>query len=84
MMNRGKKWLCLNLRHCHCICLERLIVLQDLVMVFKHRFVFQTSVPVPSPAAGVIEERFVEDGATVKAGEKLFKLKLTGTFSLRD
>ncbi|GFG29709.1 hypothetical protein Cfor_03301, partial [Coptotermes formosanus] len=37
----------------------------------------KTSVPVPSPGAGVIEERFVEDGATVKAGEKLFKLKLT-------
>ncbi|XP_049858367.1 dihydrolipoyllysine-residue succinyltransferase component of 2-oxoglutarate dehydrogenase complex, mitochondrial [Schistocerca gregaria] len=38
----------------------------------------KTSVPVPSPAAGVIEERFVEDGATVKAGQKLFKLKVTG------
>ncbi|XP_069684453.1 dihydrolipoyllysine-residue succinyltransferase component of 2-oxoglutarate dehydrogenase complex, mitochondrial isoform X2 [Periplaneta americana] len=38
----------------------------------------KTSVPVPSPAAGVIEERFVEDGATVKAGQKLFKLKLGG------
>lgn len=37
----------------------------------------KTSVPVPSPGAGVIEERFVEDGATVKTGEKLFKLKLT-------
>jgi len=57
-------------------------VLQDLVMVIKCCFVFQTSVPVPSPAAGVIEERFVEDGATVKAGEKLFKLKLTGEFTL--
>jgi biotin carboxyl carrier protein len=41
---------------------------------------FQTSVPVPSPGAGVIEERFVEDGATVKAGAKLFKLKLTGMY----
>jgi hypothetical protein len=64
--------------------LERLIVLQDLVMVVKCSFVFQTSVPVPSPGAGVIEERFVEDGATVKAGEKLFKLKLTGEFTLID
>ena len=62
--------------------MEGLIVLQDLVMVIKCSFVFQTSVPVPSPAAGVIEERFVEDGATVKAGEKLFKLKLTGEFTL--
>jgi 2-oxoglutarate dehydrogenase E2 component (dihydrolipoamide succinyltransferase) len=50
------------------------------VLVLKYGFIFQTSVPVPSPGAGVIEERFVEDGATVKAGEKLFKLKLTGIF----
>lgn len=74
--------MCLSWRHCFCICLEGLIVSQDLVMVIKCSFVFQTSVPVPSPAAGVIEERFVEDGATVKAGEKLFKLKLTGEFTL--
>jgi multidrug efflux pump subunit AcrA (membrane-fusion protein) len=47
-------------------------------VVLNCSFVFQTSVPVPSPGAGIIEERFVEDGATVKAGEKLFKLKLTG------
>lgn len=39
---------------------------------------FQTSVPVPSPASGIIEERYVEDGTTVKAGVKLFKLKLVG------
>jgi multidrug efflux pump subunit AcrA (membrane-fusion protein) len=64
--------------------LEWLIGLQDLVMVIKCSFVFQTSVPVPSPGAGVIEERFVEDGATVKTGEKLFKLKLTGKFTLID
>ncbi|KAJ1523725.1 hypothetical protein ONE63_001558 [Megalurothrips usitatus] len=36
----------------------------------------KTSVPVTSPASGVIEERYVEDGTTVKAGVKLFKLKL--------
>ncbi|XP_034233471.1 dihydrolipoyllysine-residue succinyltransferase component of 2-oxoglutarate dehydrogenase complex, mitochondrial-like [Thrips palmi] len=36
----------------------------------------KTSVPVPSPASGIIEELFVEDGTTVKAGVKLFKLKL--------
>jgi 2-oxoglutarate dehydrogenase E2 component (dihydrolipoamide succinyltransferase) len=51
-------------------------------MMLKLSFVFQTAVPVPSPGAGVIEERFVEDGATVKAGQKLFKLKLIGTFIL--
>ncbi|XP_046402335.1 dihydrolipoyllysine-residue succinyltransferase component of 2-oxoglutarate dehydrogenase complex, mitochondrial [Ischnura elegans] len=38
----------------------------------------KTSVPVPSPGVGIIEERFVEDGATVKAGAKLFKIKITG------
>lgn len=32
--------------------------------------------PVPSPGAGVIEERYVEDGTSVKAGQKLFKIKL--------
>ncbi|KAG8257575.1 hypothetical protein J6590_046263 [Homalodisca vitripennis] len=36
----------------------------------------KTSVPVPSPGAGVIEELYVEDGTSVKAGQKLFKLKL--------
>lgn len=38
----------------------------------------KTSVPVPSPAGGVIEEFYVAEGATVKAGQKLFKLKITG------
>ncbi|XP_008192723.2 dihydrolipoyllysine-residue succinyltransferase component of 2-oxoglutarate dehydrogenase complex, mitochondrial [Tribolium castaneum] len=38
----------------------------------------KTSVPVPAPANGIIEEMYVEDGATVKAGQNLFKLKLTG------
>lgn len=36
----------------------------------------KTSVPVPSPAPGVIVERYVEDGATVKPGQKLFLLKV--------
>jgi len=36
----------------------------------------KTSVPVPSPAAGVIQELLVEDGATVSPGTKLLKLKL--------
>ncbi|XP_066995239.2 dihydrolipoyllysine-residue succinyltransferase component of 2-oxoglutarate dehydrogenase complex, mitochondrial isoform X2 [Anabrus simplex] len=39
----------------------------------------KTSVPVTSPSAGIVEECFVEDGATVKTGDKLFKLKVTGT-----
>uniref|UniRef100_A0A8D8R446 Dihydrolipoyllysine-residue succinyltransferase component of 2-oxoglutarate dehydrogenase complex, mitochondrial n=1 Tax=Cacopsylla melanoneura TaxID=428564 RepID=A0A8D8R446_9HEMI len=37
----------------------------------------KTSMPVPSPCNGIIEERFVEDGATVKAGQQLFKIKPT-------
>nr|CAD7586313.1 unnamed protein product [Timema genevievae] len=37
----------------------------------------KTSVAVPAPDNGIIEELFVEDGATVKAGQKLFKLKVT-------
>merc|ERR1719166_317972 len=36
----------------------------------------KTSVPVPSPAAGVVLELLVEDGATVSPGTKLVKLKL--------
>jgi len=36
----------------------------------------KTSVPVPSPAAGVIEELLVEDGSTVAPGAKLLKLKV--------
>jgi len=36
----------------------------------------KTSVPVPSPAAGVIEELLVEDGSTVAPGAQLLKLKL--------
>ena len=38
---------------------------------------WQTSIPVPSPAAGVIEEFLVEDGSKVVAGQQLFKLRLT-------
>lgn len=35
----------------------------------------KTSLPVASPVNGVLEERFVEDGATVKAGQQLCKIK---------
>ncbi|XP_039283447.1 dihydrolipoyllysine-residue succinyltransferase component of 2-oxoglutarate dehydrogenase complex, mitochondrial [Nilaparvata lugens] len=36
----------------------------------------KTSVPVPSPGAGVITEIIVEDGTTVKAGQPIFKIEL--------
>lgn len=35
----------------------------------------KTTVGVPTPVSGVIEEIFVKDGDTVKAGQELFKLK---------
>jgi len=35
----------------------------------------KTSVPVPSPVAGVIEELLVEDGSTVSPGQQLVKIK---------
>ncbi|KAL5008459.1 hypothetical protein ScPMuIL_014040 [Solemya velum] len=38
----------------------------------------KTGIPVVSPCAGVVEELFAGDGDTVEAGQKLFKLKLTG------
>ncbi|KAK2707087.1 dihydrolipoyllysine-residue succinyltransferase component of 2-oxoglutarate dehydrogenase complex, mitochondrial-like [Artemia franciscana] len=38
----------------------------------------KTSIPVPAPASGVIQETFVEDGATVQSGMKLFTLAPSG------
>lgn len=38
----------------------------------------KTTVGVPSPVHGIIEEIYVADGDTVKAGQQLFKLKVTG------
>jgi 2-oxoglutarate dehydrogenase E2 component (dihydrolipoamide succinyltransferase) len=38
----------------------------------------KTTVGVPSPAHGIIEEIYVADGDTVKSGQQLFKLKVTG------
>lgn len=35
----------------------------------------KTTVGVPTPMSGVIEEIFVKDGDTVKAGQDLFKIK---------
>ena len=37
----------------------------------------KTSLAVPSPKSGIIEELLVEDGTTVEQGTPLFKLKLT-------
>lgn len=37
----------------------------------------KTTVGVPSPTHGIIEEIFVADGDTVKSGQQLFKLKVT-------
>lgn len=34
--------------------------------------------PVPSPVNGIIDKRFVEDGATVKAGQDLCTITITG------
>lgn len=42
---------------------------------------FQTSVQVPAPAAGVIEELLVPDGGRVEGGTSLFKLRKGGLFS---
>lgn len=39
---------------------------------------FQTSVQVPAPAAGVIEELLVPDGGKVEGGTPLFKLRKGG------
>lgn len=38
----------------------------------------KTTVGVPTPVNGVIEEIYVKDGDTVKAGQELFKLKPGG------
>lgn len=35
----------------------------------------KTTVGVPTPVSGIIEEIYVQDGDTVKAGQKLFKIK---------
>lgn len=35
----------------------------------------KTTVGVPTPVSGVIEEIYVQDGDTVKAGQQLFKIK---------
>lgn len=38
----------------------------------------KTSVQVPAPGHGIIKEFLVADGETVKAGQELFKIEVTG------
>uniref|UniRef100_A0A182JVJ7 Dihydrolipoyllysine-residue succinyltransferase component of 2-oxoglutarate dehydrogenase complex, mitochondrial n=1 Tax=Anopheles christyi TaxID=43041 RepID=A0A182JVJ7_9DIPT len=38
----------------------------------------KTTVGVPAPGHGIIEEIYVADGDTVKSGQQLFKMKITG------
>lgn len=38
----------------------------------------KTAIPVMAPGHGVIKELYVKDGDTVKAGQKLFRLDITG------
>ena len=40
------------------------------------RAIKQTSIPINSPASGVIEELLVEDGSTVKPHQEIFKLRV--------
>lgn len=39
-------------------------------------FVYQTSVPIHSPVAGVIEELLVEDGSTVEPGKVILRIRV--------
>jgi 2-oxoglutarate dehydrogenase E2 component (dihydrolipoamide succinyltransferase) len=38
----------------------------------------KTTVGVPAPGSGIIEEIYVADGDTVKSGQQLFKMNITG------
>ncbi|XP_068625839.1 dihydrolipoyllysine-residue succinyltransferase component of 2-oxoglutarate dehydrogenase complex, mitochondrial-like [Battus philenor] len=38
----------------------------------------KTAIPVMAPSHGIIKELYVGDGDTVKAGQKLFRLEITG------
>ena len=46
--------------------------------VLNHSIFCQTSLQVPAPCAGIIEEFLVEDGTTVTAHMPIFKIKVTG------
>ena len=38
----------------------------------------KTSIGIPAPAAGYIVELLVEDGATVQAGQDIYKMRISG------
>ncbi|XP_026749370.1 dihydrolipoyllysine-residue succinyltransferase component of 2-oxoglutarate dehydrogenase complex, mitochondrial-like [Galleria mellonella] len=38
----------------------------------------KTAIPVMAPGHGIIKELYVKDGDTVKAGQKLFRIEITG------
>ena len=40
--------------------------------------IFQTSIPIPSPAGGVITSLLVNDGDTVEAGAQLCTIEVGG------
>lgn len=54
------------------------IIIPDYVVKASCRVCMQTSVQVPSPATGVIEELLVPDGGRVEGGTPLFKLRKGG------
>lgn len=58
-----------RIRRTVCFCVSELL-----------SFALQTSVQVPSPAAGVIEELLVPDGGKVEGGTPLFKVRQGGHF----
>lgn len=37
----------------------------------------KTSVPIPSPTNGIVEEALIPDGTTVKAGQEIVRIKVT-------
>lgn len=51
------------------------VAVDDVVMEIETD---KTTVGVPSPVNGIIEEIYVSDGDTVKAKQNLFKIKVTG------
>lgn len=66
----------MHLAHHHCRFTKKVgdsVAVDEVVMEIETD---KTTVGVPSPAAGVIEQIFVQDGDTVKAGQQLFKLKV--------
>ena len=42
----------------------------------------KTSIGIPAPCGGYVVELLAEDGATVLAGQEIYKLRVSGMFSL--